>query len=291
MPRRSDISAARYSGLLAVGYASAALRDQTDKLVLASFASTALVGYYSIAARLASLVMEIIRFFYMPMMTAVGALQARADWPAIRVLYARMMAVVSGLTGGIVVLVAGLSGPLVVLWMGRPIPEVTLMLLLLLPGTACAAMLTGPGTALCRGIGRVGIETTYVIVNLVLNLAVTIALVLTIGAIGTVIASGATWAVSAVIFTFHLHRQLDLPVEATRRAGYTVLLAGTLALSISVISANAGLPQTRGAALEVFLVRGAVAVTVYVVAAFALRLIPRFSVREITGVLRRASER
>jgi len=291
LPRRADLSSARYSGLMTVGFVSAALRDQTDKLVLSSLASTTWVGYYSIAARLANLVIEVVRFFYMPMLTAVGALHAISDWAGIRQLYSQMMAVVSGLAGAVIVVVAGLSGPLVVLWMGRPIPEVTPMLLLLLTGTASAVILTGPGTALCRGVGRVGIETTYVVVNLVANFVLTVILVLTVGPIGTVIASGSTWAVCAVLFAVVLHRRLPLPVEATRRAGYTALLAAALAFAVSMISARAGVPATREAALGTLLLYGSTVVLVYSAVAFGLRLLPRPRIRALTTTILRRGHR
>jgi MATE family multidrug resistance protein len=63
LPRRSDVTMGRYSGLLMVGSLATALRDQTDRIVLASLASPTCVGYYGIAVRLSTLVMEIIRFF------------------------------------------------------------------------------------------------------------------------------------------------------------------------------------------------------------------------------------
>ena len=197
---------ARYSGLVTVGSVAAALRDQTDKVILASLASPAWVAYYGIAARLCGLVMEIISFFYLPILTAVGALNAMGDWDGVRRLYSRLMAIVSSLTGLVVVVVAGLADRLVVLWIGHPIPQVTILLWLLITGSASAAMLTGPGTAICRGCGRVEIETTYLAFNLVLNLVLTVSLVLLIGPIGTAVATGSTWALSSILFLFVLHK-------------------------------------------------------------------------------------
>ncbi len=249
LPLRTDVVMARYSGLLIVGAVTAALRDQTDKVVLASLASPTWVGYYGIAARLSALVMEIIRFVYLPILTAVGALHAMGDWEAVRQMYSRLMAVVSIVTGLIVVTVLGLSDYLMVLWIGRPIPEVTPLLWWLMAGSASAAMLTGPGTAICRGAGRPGIETIYLAVNLVLNLVLTISLVLLIGPIGTAIATGSTWAVSSILFLFVLHRSIDLPTDASRRAAGVAMLATTVAGILYWISGLFGLPEGRWAAL------------------------------------------
>jgi O-antigen/teichoic acid export membrane protein len=245
LPGKADLSLARYSGLLAIGSLAAALREQTDKVILSSMASPAWVGYYGIAARLCTLVMETINFFYLPMLTAVGALNALGDWNGVKRLYSRLMATVSTVTGLIVIVVAGLADQLVILWFGHPIPEVTILLWLLITGTASAAILTGPGTSICRGSGKVGIETTYLAFNLVLNLVLTVSLVLLIGPIGTAVATGSTWAISSVLFLFVMHQRLDLPAQASRRAGATALLAAALAGAVYWLSHLSGLPQNR----------------------------------------------
>lgn len=290
LPRRSDLSAAHYSGLLAVGSIAAMLRDQTDKIILASLASPAWVGYYGIAARLSGLVTEVIRFFYLPMLTAVGALNATGDWEGVRRFYSRLMTAVSRITGFVVVVVAGLATELVVLWLGRPIPQVAPLLWLLITGSATAVILTGPGTALCRGAGRVGIETTYLACNLVLNAALTILLVLGFGARGTVIATGLTWAISSVLFVFVLHRKLDLPVDATRRAVGTGLVAAAAAVGVHWASCVLGPPQSRHEAFVSLGLLAPAGTAVYALMLVGLRLVSvTGGCKAVRAALRRAT--
>jgi O-antigen/teichoic acid export membrane protein len=291
MPRvpRISFSRARYPGLLMAGSVAAALREQTDKVILAALASTSWVAYYGIAARLANLVTEVISFVYMPILTAAGALNAMGQWDGVQALYRRLMATVSIATGLIVVVVAGLADILVILWFGQRMPEVRLLLWVLLTGSATAVMLTGPGTAICRGIGRVGIETTYLTFNLVLNVVLTIVLVLAIGPIGTAVATGSTWALSSILFLFVLHRQLDLPVIASQRTAVTALVAAVLALAVSAVIRAIGLPDGRIEAF-VYLVLGASAsALVYFALISWLRLVS-FSeaYRGLRSLLRRA---
>jgi len=267
---------ARYSGLLTVGSVAAALRDQTDKIILASLASPAWVAYYGIAARLSGVVMEIIRLFYVPLLTAVGALNAIGDWEGVRRIYGKVMSVVSVVTGVLLVVLAGLTETLVVLWIGYPIPEVTVLLWFLILGSATAAMLTGPGTALCRGCGRVEIETTYLILNLVLNLVLTVVLVLAIGAVGSAVATGTTWAISSVMFLFVLHKNLDLPTVASKRAAATALLAAAVATSVHWTLNLVGLPQGRREAFTTATLLGSAGLLTYLglLASFGLLSIP-----------------
>jgi O-antigen/teichoic acid export membrane protein len=273
VPGRRDWALARYSGLLTVGAIAAALREQTDKVILSSLASPAWVGYYGMAVRLSSLVMETISFFYVPMLTAVGALNALGDWQGVRRLYSRLMATVSTVTGLVLIVVAGLADQLVTLWLGYPIPEVTSLLWLLIAGTASAAILTGPGTAICRGCDRVGIETTYLTFNLVLNLVLTISLVLLIGPIGTAVATGSTWAVSSILFLIVLHRRLDLPADASQRAAATALLAAVIAGAAYWLSHLSGLPRARYDAFISLVLFGSVCGTAYLGLLVAFRLV------------------
>lgn len=282
-PQRADLSMARYSGLLMVGSLASLLRDQTDKLVLASLASPLWVGYYGIAARLSTLVLEIIRFVYLPILTAVAALNAASDWEGVRRLYSRAMALIAIVTGLIVVLVLGLADTIIVFWIGRPIPEVTPMLWWLMAGSAAAAIFTGAGTAICRGAGRVGIETTYLIVNLGLNLVLTISLVLLIGPTGTAIATGSTWAVSSILFLFVLHRRMDLPADASRRAVATALVAAAIAWVLYRTSGVLGLPVERSEAIRTFVPLAMAGVVAYGVALIGFRLV---SMGDVIGRIR-----
>ena len=215
MPRMSDVRpAVKYVSCLLLGTVSASLRTETDKIVLAVFASPTWTGYYGLASRLASLVMETSNFFYVPTIAAVGAMHSRNDWPSIRALYAKLMIVVPLAAGAVVLAVAAFPQHLLVLWIGKSVPEVFPILSLLLCGYASAVMLTGPGTCVCKAIGRIEIEALYVAISLVLNFGLTVFLVFRIGPIGTVIATAGSWLIGSLVFVFHLHRRLPLEVAS-----------------------------------------------------------------------------
>lgn len=218
---------AGYFGMLLIGTGAVALRGQTDRLVFAVFASPTWVGFYGIADRLSSPIREISNFVYIPLIAASGNLSRAANWRAIGELYQRMMKFTCIVVGLTAVLLIGLQRDIQIIWLGEYIPEVGGMLVWLLLGQVTAVMLTGPGTAILKGVGRLGIETTYIVVNLVLNVIGTIVLVWLVGPMGTVIASGTTWAVASLLFVFLLHRHTTLPVRATL-AGITIFVAAVL---------------------------------------------------------------
>ena len=228
---------APYAGFLLLGTVSIAFRDQADKVILSSVASPVWTGYYGIAARLAGLVSIACTFFYVPTIAASGALFASDDGPGIHRIYNDVIIASSFLVGLVVVLVAGLHDRLIILWMGRPIPEVSGILYLLLIGHTAAVILTGTGSSVCKGMGIIRIETTFIIVGLILNILLKVGFVPLFGAIGTVVSSSVSWAVSSVVFVIILHKQTRLPITSTVKAVKTLFNIALCAWVIRALAA------------------------------------------------------
>jgi O-antigen/teichoic acid export membrane protein len=273
VPTREELaSGGRYAGLLFVGSISVALRDQTDKLVFAFLASPIWVGYYAIASRL---VMEINNSVYNPTIAAAGALASSGETNQLAGLYKTLMAWVPMLSGLVLVIVVGTHSQLMYLWLGRVIPQVIPLLLMLVLANALVVALTGPGTSICRGIGRVEIETSYVVFNLVLNAVFTVLLVKLIGPFGSAIASVGSWTLGSVYFVWRLHRKIHLPVRATMTAvGIYCCAAATGFLTMFVINFAARAPVSRKMSLEVLTIAGLSSITVYLLVLRLFRLLP-----------------
>jgi O-antigen/teichoic acid export membrane protein len=276
-------------GCLALGSLSTSLRLETDKIVLASFASPAWTGYYGLAARLAGLVMEVSNFFYVPAVAAFGALHARNDWPGIRALYTSLMMVVPAAAGAVIVVVAGFPRHLMVLWIGRDVPQAVPLLGLLLCAYAIAVILTGPGTCICKGIGRIEIETVYVAISLALNLSLTIILVRWIGPLGTVIASSVSWASGALFFAFYLHRRLPLRAAATLRAGRALIGIAAVVVLTRFGASYVTLPAERVGALLSLVKLSPALIAVYLLALHLAGITPLATVRTLIGSRRPAA--
>lgn len=276
LPSRKElVFSSRYAGLLAIGYVSAALRDPTDKLVFAFLASPVWVGFYAIASRLAILVMEINTFVYNATVAAAGAIFASGKSETLPALYSKLMSWVPMLAGAVLVAVMGLHREILFLWLGKTIPQVEPLLLMLLMANALVVALTSPGTAICRGIGRVEIETEYVVLNFTLNTLFTVILVKLIGPIGTVIASVGSWSLGAAYFAFILHRRLVLPVQSTLRA-MGIYLGSVISGFLSMFAVNyiVGNPSSRQQSVFVLVVGGLFTLSFYFTLLYISNLTP-----------------
>jgi O-antigen/teichoic acid export membrane protein len=239
IPKSSTlIGLAPYAGFMLLHSVSAALRDQTDKVVLSSIASPLWTGYFGIAARLAGVVPLISSFFYVPTIAAAGALSGRGDSKAIHRLYDDAMRMTSVSVGLFAVLIAGLHDRILMLWLGKAMPEVSLLLYLLLGGYAFAVIMTGAGTAICKGTGRVKMEATYIAAGFMMNIVLKFALVPLVGPIGTLAASTISWVLSAVFFVFLMHRGTDLPTSATMKGCKTVIICVVSVVLARLISSE-----------------------------------------------------
>jgi len=280
LPTRSDWRAMRwYFANMTAGSLSIALRDQTDKIILATCASPVWVGWYGIASRLAAVVTLVCGFFYVPVTSAVGALHAAHDWPAVRRLYSEASVVVGLLCGIFVALVAGLYDSIVPIWIGRAIPQVGPILLVLLVGYGSAALLTGMGSSVCKGIGRPVIETSYILLSISLNIGLKYVLVTRYGGFGTVLASAVSWSLGSVFFVIILHKTLDLPWAATARSACTIPIILLAVAAGRCATLSIGTPVSRHAAFLTAAAAGAAIAIVFAAAMLVFGMVTRDHLR------------
>jgi O-antigen/teichoic acid export membrane protein len=267
-----------YAGFLALGQISIALRDQTDKLVLARMGSTVWTAWFGLASRLASLALTMCSFFYVPLVSAVAALAARGDWIGVRRIYANTMIVMPFLAGAFVVLVASTYDRLLMMWIGRSVPQVGPILFILLFGNITAVVLTGVGSSLCKGIGKVSIETTYIVICVVANVILKLILTPWLGPIGAVLSSAGSWALGSIVFVILLHRAVELPNIAIRAAAMIPVMFVTVMIT-RVLTGFVPASTTRWQASMAAACIGFSSVAIFSVLLVATRILPWATLR------------
>lgn len=257
----------KYAGFLALGQISIALRDQADKLVLANVGSTSWTAWFGLASRLASLTLVACSFFYVPLVSAVASLAAQGDWPGVRRIYANTMIGMPYIAGVFVVIVASAYDRLLGIWINRSVPEVGPILFTLLAGNITAVVLTGVGSSLCKGLGKVSVETIYIVICVVTNILLKIVLTPWLGPIGAVVASSTSWIFGSVIFVILLHKSVELPNTVIRAAAMIPMMAISIAATRLFAS---HLPQTQGRFQSALAASGIGAVSAFLFSALLL---------------------
>ncbi len=279
LPSWADVTVlGPFAGMLLLSNMTLLFRDQMDKIILAALASPTKVGYFAIAQRVSSVIMHISAVFTIPLAAAIAAQYARNDWNGVRMLYKKIGTCIMAGAGLATFLVCTLHEPLFVFWLGKPLPEAYGYLAMILMGLTSAVIFTGAGVALAKGIGRPGLETTYLLVTLVLVVLLKLPLILIFGADGSVAASAVSWCLGAAFFLFLLHRKIDLPRVMIVRAVGIALVTALLSAIGWWTSREFSCPPTRLTAATVVFALAPLLGAGYigVLAAFSLVKLPRW---------------
>jgi O-antigen/teichoic acid export membrane protein len=274
-----------FAGFLALGQISIALRDSTDKFVLASVGNTIWTAWFGLASRLASLTLMVCSFFYVPLVSAVAALAARGDWTGVRRIYANTMILMPFLAGAFVVLVASTYDRLLMMWIKQSVPQVGPILFILLTGNIIAITLTGVGSSLCKGIGKVSIETTYIVICVVANVVLKLTLTPWLGPIGSVLASAASWALGSIVFVIMLHRAVELPNTAIRAAAMLPMMLVAVMITRGLAGFVPPSSSRWGAAVAASGI-GLFSIALFSALLIATRILPWATLRRAGEVLR-----
>jgi O-antigen/teichoic acid export membrane protein len=262
-----------FAGLLLISNLSGIFRDQADKIVLASLGAPIMVGYFSLAQRFGSLIMQAFAVINVPFCAAIGTLHARNDREGIRALYTDVGTWIAVLGGLVCFLVGTMRTPLFIAWLGRDYPEAHVFLALILAGMLTAISFAGASAALVRGVGRPGAETQYALVTLVLTLLSKPLFIVLFGPKGAVASSAISWGLGSVWLLITVHKRLEL--EARLARPIVGAFAFACALSTAGWFAGSFMPSDLGrlqaAALVVGL--GALLIACFLIPLVALRVV------------------
>ena len=203
------------------------LNVDTDRFVLGAFFSPATVASFDVGSRLVGAVRLAPWHFFTALFPAATRLHAGGENAALDRLYlraTRYTAAFAGLTTAALVVSAR---PLVELWIGRPLPFAVTTIVVLAPAYALA-LTTGPAAALTRAENAPGRETRFSVLAAGVNTALTIPLLLVLGAVGVPVASSVAWVVASVFFFRHFHRASGRPLAPLCRAAWKPFVAAPL---------------------------------------------------------------
>ena len=208
----------RYARSLSIGTICTLLRSQTDRVALAAFGSSELVGNYGVALRLAAVINEVTNLFYTPSIAAAGALNSgggRTDVDRLYLSLNRMVLVVVGATGAMAI---AAGADVMRLWSRVDLPDAYFMLILLLSGSVTAAILTGAGTAIGKGIGKPELESKYLVLTAVCNILLLPLTIHWLGPIGSIAASSLAWVIGSIYFVALAYGQMGLPLAGVKQS-------------------------------------------------------------------------
>jgi O-antigen/teichoic acid export membrane protein len=225
-----------FSLQLYVTQAGTVIQNQIEKLYLAWFAGVVAVGWYNIAAEVATRVKRIPEMLLSPVMAAASELHAQGDENRLEELYYRTHKYVALLALPIVVYVAIISRRLIVLWIGPKLEMIALPLagLVLLQ---CVSLSVGPGWLILVGRGNLRPGVYSALVTISVNVAVSFVLIRTYGFSGAVLGTLLATIAGAACFFYLFYRNLPRDRRRSIKGAYfkPALCSAVLAVAVLVL--------------------------------------------------------
>jgi O-antigen/teichoic acid export membrane protein len=239
---------------------------QTDKIIIAHFLNVGLVSFYQLGSTVVMQARELPLLLITALVPAVAELDARKDKERLYELYLRGTKYVA-LVGLPVLTYVFVNAHLIMFaWMGFGYERSALVIRVFAP-CYMINILTGVGTSLAFGMGRPDMQAKLGAAQLLLNLALSIALVLKMGFIGVVVATLISLSLSSICFIFMLHGYLRYDVMPFLKKVVAVPLVSCLLAGITIFLCNAfiNMQMSRPASLTLLIAEGAAFMAVYCV--------------------------
>lgn len=136
------------------------------------------------------------------------------------------------------------ADPLVRLWLGHQVSWAAANIVILAPAYALN-LITGAATIVARAEGRPGLETRYVLLSVVLNLALTVPLLLLCGPLGVPLSTALAVVLSTGYFLAYFHAATARPLAPLVRAVWPPV-AAAVAAGVVAAAASQFLPDGPG---------------------------------------------
>ena len=229
----------QFSFALQITNVGSFLQFQLDKILLAHYATFAVVTRYELATRLTIAAWAIPYLVLIPLVPAAAELTSQDDMERVVRLYRRASRYLAAIALPIAAFVIACAPGIVTLWLGpgyREVAVTTVFMILFMVVTGA----TGVGTAISRGIGQPWMEARYHLIGAATHIALSLWLVPRYGLRGSLFALVVSGAISSTIFLAQLHARLK---ESTPR--WLVATSG-IPVVVSAIAATALVPWASG---------------------------------------------
>ncbi|MFI6132820.1 lipopolysaccharide biosynthesis protein [Micromonospora sp. NPDC051141] len=220
-----------------VSSGAAVVNVELDRLVLGGVFGTAVAGGFDLGARLLNLLrlppgFALIVLF--PAAVARTVAQGTGWLERFHLSATRYFALaLAPATAALMVS----AEPLVRLWMGHPIPWAAASIMTLAPAYAIN-LIAGATTVVARAEGRPGLETRYVLLSVILNLALTVPMLWLCGPLGVTLSTALAVTLSTGYFLFHFHAATGRPLAALVRVVWPPIAAATAAGLIAAMASR-----------------------------------------------------
>ena len=274
-----------YGSLLHLSTACGIVNRQFDKLVLSSWAGLPTVTSYEVAARLATNAGSFQPFLASSLLPAASHLHSLGHRRELIDLYVRASRYLFMLGIPPFVFLGVNSSVIMMAWLGRAEP-LAATVLVVLSGGYMVNSISNAMAFVCQGIGRPDVQARQSAIQLAVNVASSLTLLVLIGPLGAPLGTSLALVVGAAVFAYSFHSLLDLSsLDLFREAAGIPLVASLTAGASGYLVASGITADDRLGALWSLTVNGLVFGIVYLAVCLRTALLSRADLRRLLGAL------
>jgi len=241
-----------------------------DKLLITYFLSIGLVTFYQLGSSIVERTKGILLLPVPALFPAFSEIDAKGEREKLIEAYSRITKYLSLIAIPIYTFVIVSAPQLMLVWMGPGYEKSARIIQILSIGHLLAILGAGVGNAVLQGIARPDIEMKAGILNVVVNLPLSIFCILKFGFIGAAFSTMFSWSITATFFFIRLHQILKIPIITFIKATFmkTILLClfiGIITLKLTTISQSFLLDFNRTISLIILIIQLSLFITLYLI--------------------------
>lgn len=247
-----------------------------DKLLITYFLSIGLVTFYQLGSSIVERTKGILLLPVPALFPAFSEIDAKGEKGKLIEGYTRITKYLSLIAIPIYIFVIISASQIMTVWMGPGYEKSARIIQILSIGHLLAILSAGVGNAVLQGIARPDIEMKAGILNVVVNLPLSIFLILKFGFMGAAFATMLSWSITATYYFIRLHQILKIPIIAFIKATFikTIILClfnGAIIWSLTAIAHSFLLDSNRIIGLIILIIQLGLFIALYLIGLYFLK--------------------
>lgn len=207
------------------------INRQFDKFILSRWAGLGWVSSYELAMKWVGSAGSLQPFITAALLPAGSHLSTTGELERLRSLYFEAYRYLFLIGLPPFCFLATHASAIIKIWLGQPQPQAATMIVLLSVGYTANSLSNGMAF-LCQGVGRPDIQAMQSVIQLLLNVMLSVVLFLLIGPLGAAIGTSLALLIGAIVFVVHFHRYLKISTSSLLRRTALVPFLASLASAI-----------------------------------------------------------
>lgn len=221
-----------------------------DKLLIAAFLSAGLVTAYQVGSMVAVYAVSALTLLTGALMPAFSELLSAGDRSKVLVGYRSGTKYIGLLAAPLFSFLTFSAPQLMLAWMGEGHGQAALALRVLAAGWFINTVLGGVGGAFVQAMDKPQIQMRGAIVNIILNPLLSVLLLKFFGFPGVLAGTSLSIALSALYFTWDLHREFNMPLRGVLASSLLVPTSAAAACGAAAYLLSERIPGLSGLALQ-----------------------------------------